>query len=211
MSVYKLYYFNVRGRGEICRLAFEAANIEYEDIRLDGEDWVKEKESGRPPLGQIPFIITPEGKILGQSNAIAKFICKQGGLSPSDSFDEAIADMISDGVEDVVANIIEAFMEKDEDKKVKLQKDFFENIFPAKLRNFESLLKERNEGKGFFLGDEMTYADITFFNMCNAFAEGKPIVPKQLSEYPLLVEHYERVLNVPQIKGWIEKRPKTDH
>ena len=40
------------------------------------------------------------------------------GLSPSDSFDEAIADMISDGVEDVVANIIEAFMEKDEDKKV---------------------------------------------------------------------------------------------
>ena len=58
---------------------------------------------------------------------------------------------------------------------------------------------------------QMTYADITFFNMCNAFAEGKPIVPKQLSEYPLLVEHYERVLNVPQIKGWIEKRPKTDH
>ena len=44
MSVYKLYYFNVRGRGEICRLAFAAANIEYEDIRLDGEDWVKEKE-----------------------------------------------------------------------------------------------------------------------------------------------------------------------
>ena len=44
MSVYKLYYFNVRGRGEICRLAFTAANIEYEDIRLDSEDWVKEKE-----------------------------------------------------------------------------------------------------------------------------------------------------------------------
>ena len=58
---------------------------------------------------------------------------------------------------------------------------------------------------------QMTYADMTFFNMCNVFAEGKPIVPKQLSEYPLLVEHYKRVLNVPQIKAWIEKRPKTDH
>ena len=44
--------------------------------------------------------------------------CFHLGLSPRDSFDEAIADMISDGVEDVVANIIEAFMEKDEDKKV---------------------------------------------------------------------------------------------
>lgn len=37
-----------------------------------------------------------------------------------------------------------------------MQKDFFENIFPGKLRNFESLLKERNEGKGFFLGDEVS-------------------------------------------------------
>lgn len=45
MSSYKLYYFNFRGRGEICRLAFAAANIDYEDIRLSVEDWVKEKAS----------------------------------------------------------------------------------------------------------------------------------------------------------------------
>ena len=44
MSGYKLYYFNVRGRAEICRLAFAAANITYEDIRLNDEEWVKEKE-----------------------------------------------------------------------------------------------------------------------------------------------------------------------
>lgn len=51
MSGYKLYYFDVRGRGEICRLSFAAANIEFEDIRFTitlpsgqcGEDWVKEK------------------------------------------------------------------------------------------------------------------------------------------------------------------------
>ena len=47
------------------------------------------------------------------------WVCFHLGLSPSDSFDEAIADMINNGVEDVVANIIEAFMEKDEDKKVR--------------------------------------------------------------------------------------------
>jgi len=43
MSGFKLYYFNGRGGAEICRLAFAAANIEYEDIRLDGEEWAKEK------------------------------------------------------------------------------------------------------------------------------------------------------------------------
>ena len=43
MPGYKLYYFNVRGRAEVCRLAFAAANIEYEDIRLEPEEWAKEK------------------------------------------------------------------------------------------------------------------------------------------------------------------------
>ena len=42
------------------------------------------------------------------------------GLSPTESFDEAIADMIADGVEDVVAAIIKAFMEKDEVKQVNM-------------------------------------------------------------------------------------------
>ena len=30
-------------RGEICRLSFAAANIEFEDVRLDSEAWAKEK------------------------------------------------------------------------------------------------------------------------------------------------------------------------
>ncbi len=44
MSGYKCYYGNARGRGEICRLSFAAANIEFEDVRLEaGEEWAKEK------------------------------------------------------------------------------------------------------------------------------------------------------------------------
>ena len=35
--------------------------------------------AGRPPLGQMPFIVTPEGKTLAQSGAILKYICKKGG------------------------------------------------------------------------------------------------------------------------------------
>jgi len=45
MSGYKLYYFNVRGRGELARLAFAAANIEFEDIRLTKDEWTIEKAS----------------------------------------------------------------------------------------------------------------------------------------------------------------------
>ena len=52
MPSYKLYYFNVRGKAEICRLAFSAANIEFEDIRLSGEEWAKLKEC---ELNSIPY------------------------------------------------------------------------------------------------------------------------------------------------------------
>lgn len=43
MSSYKLYYFHFRGRAEIIRLAFAIGNIPYEDVRLDWEQWAKEK------------------------------------------------------------------------------------------------------------------------------------------------------------------------
>ena len=42
-SGYKLYYYPARVRGEICRLAFKAAKIDFEDIRLDEDAWAKEK------------------------------------------------------------------------------------------------------------------------------------------------------------------------
>ena len=35
--------------------------------------------AGRPPLGQMPYIVTPEGKTLAQSGTIMKYICKKGG------------------------------------------------------------------------------------------------------------------------------------
>ena len=57
---------------------------------------------------------------------------------------------------------------------------------------------------------QLTYADIAFFDLFNGWlAEGKPEVPEQLNKFPLLVEHYNRVLNVPEIKAWVEKRPES--
>ena len=43
MSGCKLYYFPGHGKGEIVRLSLAAGNIEFEDIRLEGEAWAKEK------------------------------------------------------------------------------------------------------------------------------------------------------------------------
>ncbi|CAH3190129.1 unnamed protein product [Porites evermanni] len=160
----------------------------------------------------MPFIVTPEGKILAQSSTIMKYICKKGGLCPANSFDEATADMISDGVVDLVLQFVKIYYEKDETKKEELKKEFYGTTLPPRLEKYEALLKNRDEGKGFFLGEKLSYADITFFDFFNNFqSKGKEDVPGELEKFPLLVEHYKRVLNVPEINEWVKKRPVTEY
>lgn len=45
MATYKLTYFNGRGRAEVARLLFAAADVTYEDVRIDAAkgEWAKLK------------------------------------------------------------------------------------------------------------------------------------------------------------------------
>ena len=45
MPSYKLTYFNIRGRAELTRLVFAAAEAEYEDERIERKDWPALKPS----------------------------------------------------------------------------------------------------------------------------------------------------------------------
>ena len=42
--------------------------------------------------------------------------------------------------------------------------------------------------------------------------DGKPATDLEelFKKYPLLDGHYKRVLDVPEIKAWVEKRPPSD-
>jgi len=42
---FKLTYFNDRGRAELARIIFAYAGVDYEDIRVEREDWPGMKES----------------------------------------------------------------------------------------------------------------------------------------------------------------------
>ena len=65
---------------------------------------------------------------------------------------------------------------------------------------------------GSFVSFQLTYADISVFNILNYawFDSGNPLsIPEVLKEFSLLAGHYERIMNIPAIKKWLEERPVT--
>ena len=45
MPEYKLYYFEITGRGETARMMFHYANVPFEDIRIKFDEWGEMKPS----------------------------------------------------------------------------------------------------------------------------------------------------------------------
>ena len=68
--------------------------------------------------GQAEMTLSHGQNILFIPTDITSIALLHIGLSPTDSFDEAIADMIVCGVEDFFQALIKAHMEKEEAKKV---------------------------------------------------------------------------------------------
>ena len=50
MPGYKLIYFDTHGRGELIRLLFAVAGVEFEDIRLTDEEPATEWNALKPSL-----------------------------------------------------------------------------------------------------------------------------------------------------------------
>jgi prostaglandin-H2 D-isomerase / glutathione transferase len=91
MVKYTLHYFNGRGRAEIARLIFAAANVEYKDNRI--EDWPDQKEAA--PTGQLPYLEIDDWK-LPQSLTIARYLAREYNLVGKNNSEAAKADCIVD-------------------------------------------------------------------------------------------------------------------
>lgn len=204
MTNYKLIYFNLRARGEVTRLLLEVAGVPYEDSRVDFTRWPDLKKD--TPFGQLP-ILEIDGVRICQSNTIARYLANKYGLAGKTELEKARADMIVDCSEDVTKEISKLIVEKDEAKRNELKQKLENELLPNYFAKFEALLKENKNGDGYFVGDSMTWADITIANgssWINLLELGNPA-----DKHPKLKALVERVESHPKIAAWIKKRPAT--
>lgn len=211
MPTYKLMYFNARGLSEPIRWIFAQAGQEYEDYRFKDGEWTNLKAN--TPLGLSP-VLEVDGKQLSQSKTIARYLANQFGLAGKNEFDKAKADMLVDYMDDVRAPVYAMYNEQDEEKKKKLREKFGKEQLPGFLANYEKNLKENNGGDGFFVGEGLTWADISFVAGMEGLmkaGEAYGVPANIIDNYDKLKALISRVEGLPAIAKWIKERPVTEH
>ncbi|KAL5013567.1 hypothetical protein ScPMuIL_007837 [Solemya velum] len=138
MPSYKLTYYNGRGLGELIRLTFVAAGVEYEDKRVNKTEWEELKPN--VAVRTMPFLEV-DGSIIGQSLTIARYVARQHGLMPMDNLQQALVEQIVDTVTDFRLEIFKAVFEFDEVRKVLLGTplDFYAPAYPLYGYNSQPL------------------------------------------------------------------------
>jgi len=202
---YKLIYFDVKGKAEVIRLMLASANVDYEDVRLDKEhQWPEYKP--KTPFGQVP-VLEVDGKMIAQSAAITRFIAHKHGLAGVNDLEAARIDMLFEGINDVMPHVRPAsmlFRKKEIEEAKALLKKIYEEHLKKFLNNYSKFLKE--EGTGFLVGKKVSYTDIGLLYFLSNLHENDESI---LNSHEDLLAYKARIENLPGVKEWIEKRPKT--
>ena len=205
MSAYKLHYFNGRGYGETSRLVFAAAGQKFEDIRYEHTPDSWDAHKAEMPLGQVP-VLDVDGVKIPQSKAIARFLAKQFKLAGKDNLEQAEVDAVVDTLYDLATVMIPVRRESDEAKKQELTKKFLAEDLPKHLKNLEVLGKLYGNGSPFFVGNQLTWADLLFYD----FGENLLAVDENcLNNYSWLKQNRAEVAKQPKIAEYLKNRPKT--
>lgn len=197
---YKLTYFVVRARGELCRMVLHAAGQEFEDVQITFADWPKLKPT--TPTGQLPVLECKEFKLV-QSMAIARFLAREYGFSAKSSMDLALQDQVIDTVGDLMAILISWKLEGDEAKKAEKDKTIIEETGPKYIDIFNKFLN----GKKYFAGESLTIADMAVYDVLVTLLMKDP---KCLAKYPKLEANYKMVEQHPKLSKYLKTRPVVD-
>ena len=98
-----------------------------------------------------------------------------------------------------------AYREQDAAKKAELMKKFGTETMPNTMAILEKLLT-KNGGK-YFVGKNVTWADIEVANFWDGMKQrGSPL---NFGANKALEAHVNAIWALPNIKAWMDKRPKT--
>ncbi|XP_030041872.1 glutathione S-transferase P [Microcaecilia unicolor] len=203
MPDYTIIYFDVRGRMEMVRLLLSDQGQDWKEEVVVFDSWIQGDLKKKAVFGQLPAFRDGDFELY-QSNAILRYLGRVHGLYGKNTKEAALIDMVNDGVEDLRVKYLQLVYQNYDDGKA----DYIEKL-PNDLKAFEQLLTKNGGGKGFIVGDQISFAD---YNLLDILMNHQVLAPNCLHDFPMLKAYVARVSARPKIKSFLEtdahkKRP----
>ena len=206
----KIYYSHTPfWRAEVLRVSLFIKDIPFEDTRVSREEFVHLIKTGflpngkRAPFHQLP-VIEVDGKIIGQTGAIARYCGKVSNLYSDDIFQAAKIDQIIDAATDITNLVSPTIREKDQIKKMEDRKVLVNKLLPRWFRYLENLLSEDNST---WFVEKMTIADIAIWRLLGWLTSGiiDGIPTSIVDDFPKLKNIHHQVHTHPKVQEWMLK------
>ncbi|KAI1704917.1 shK domain-like domain-containing protein [Ditylenchus destructor] len=185
---YKLWYFNLRGRGEAIRLLFHYLNEPFEDFRiLTFEDWVGIYKNATP-FGSIPILEDLEtGGQLAQQFVILRYLAKVLDFAPDSEWEEAKVDEIADFHKDVALQLMPIYLPLASNSSLQAtaeQTARVENITRDYFPFYERVLTD--SASGFMVPSGVSWPDFVIADFYETF---QSVFPQICARYPYMESH----------------------
>ena len=207
----KIYYGHAPfWRAEVLRVSLYISNIPFEDVRISREEFINMIKTGFLPNGKkVPFhqlpVLEVDGKIIGQTGAIARYCGKISNLYSNDEFNAAKIDQIIDTATDITNLVSPTIREKNEQKKIEDRKILTNKLLPRWFKYLENILSDENSE--WFVENKMTIADIAMWRLLGWLTSGiiDGIPTTIVDNFPKLKNVHYNVHRHPKVKEWMMK------
>jgi glutathione S-transferase len=215
----KLYYFNIKGKGEPIRLMCAYGGFALEDHRFASRDeFTKLKEDGSLAFGQVPLleVTLQDGTIhkLVQSAAILRYLGILMGVYPTnDPITAAMIDAALDAENDAFTGVTVASyttrfgIEMTDEQKTAAYDMISKETLPRHLGNLERLVQASTTG--FLCNTEKpSPADFAWYSRLRDFLPEKTDLSpevRSLTAFPALQEYVKKMEHLPELQAYYKK------
>jgi len=202
----KLYYFDIKGKGESIRLICAYSGLKLEDHRFVSRDeFLAMKGGSRLPFGQVPMLQVDGKLAMVQSTAIMRYLGKLSGLYPmKDHILAQKVDAAMDQATDVFTGStvitygLRYAVDLSPEAKEKSFEHYNQTVLPGHLKRAERYIE--TSATGWIAGtEEPSPADFVWYcSLTNMAAK------KEISEKNKSLECF------PKLKAFVEKFESLD-
>ena len=217
---YELYYWpDIQGRGEFVRLALEEANANYVDVaRVSGRNrgmaammrFLENSKINRPPFA--PPFLRAGNIIIAQTANILMYLGPRLNLVPRSEAKQLWAHQLQLTISDFVGEIHDVhhpisgslYYHQQKREAKRRAKYLRTERMPKFLGYFERILSGNSKASRFILGRNVSYVDLSLFQLIAGLCYAYPVTMKQLQpELSRLTALHDLVSKRPNIAAYL--------